>query len=72
VPLSSCLKSQNEKPFSSFCDFKVEFIKKLRRKGKDLLNMYLRISLRNFEEFSGSPKTAKMPHILTNFAKSPP
>ena len=29
--------------------------------------MYLRISLRNFEEFSGSPKTAKMPHILTNW-----
>ena len=33
----------------------------------DLSNMYLRISLRNFEEFSGSPKTAKMPHILTNW-----
>ena len=28
-------------------------------------NMYLRISLRYFEEFSGSPKTAKIPHILT-------
>ena len=28
--------------------------------------MYLRISSRNIEEFSGSPKTAKMPHILTN------
>ena len=37
------------------------------RKERILLNMYLRISLRNFEEFSGSPKTAKMPHILTNW-----
>ena len=42
----------------------------LDRKERILLNMYLRISLRNIEEFSGSPKTAKIPHILIDQLKN--
>ena len=50
------------------CNFFQDCIRfSVDRKERILLNMYLRISLRNFEEFSGSPKTAKMPHILTNW-----